>query len=567
MPFITYNPTIHDPTGYSYNTASSYAIWGAAWDEDGIASTDKSIVPSVRMYYDPNLALANERRRASSNAALPNLDSRIMASLSVLRTIPQSRRVLFPNYLQDDGLGGNDLDNFNVYKTYTSTNMTIGGAQFDSPFQYSSTGPSQTKESSVFLAAYLDEVEKNNAHFSYIADDFESYSAWSAGGVRLTGGTRENWQSPGDARAIGTIVQDPRFIDPTKGDVTRNLSWSAILQNTYAELTGVIQPASTTMQQWLNRTSNTDYQQPWGLPTSYYSWDKTLRQVCETHRVEYIFKQVLDKPWFEGVYSNYDTFNNTYADWKYLRDYNTHYGLLGGLLHPHKKVCASPVLYGEIGQIANWGYVTNPTNDMDTYRFAAPGATVTSFTNLAYQAFVLDMQKIRSVIRQNIGKSFQPWVRNPSDTVDNCKYYLDPRYWNELIFHAALSNANPFLYFQSQNLQATPLHNCLTELKGITKNGTFLPCSNNAVSTTVASDLIPLKETLEKGIISGGRIVSGPLKGQTLWRITVPPQVIGGTGSTLVTLTDTKTVTINSTTRGAWYLSDTRPVIASITGT
>lgn len=556
MQVITYNPAIHDKLSTFGEDSTSYSIWACCWNSDGISSTDKSVVPIVRM----QINTIPDRRRQSDNSVLPSLQADVLASFSELRTLPFSRRVFFPNFLQDDGVGGNDLDNFNIYKTNINTKILIDGVNFDSPFQYHPAS-SQTKQSQTYFQEYLRQAETNNATFPYTVDYFEGQQCWSLGSNRLTGQTQLSWQSPGDARYPWVIANDIRFTQPQHGDVVRGESWANIFETTYTNLTGINQSRLISLAPW-NVPTGTSWVTPWDKPNQYYAWEKTLDQVAETHRVEYIFKQLLDKPWFTGTYSNYDTLNNSYDEWKVLRDYNTHYGKLGGKIHPNSKVVCAPVLYGQVDQIAGWGYVTNPTNsDFDLYRLSAPGAGVTAIPSTPYLSFLMDLQVVRSTIRDNIGKSFTPWVRNPADTQDSCGYHTDQRYWKEMIYHTILSGANPFNYFQVQNLSVTPLHNILKEVRGISKNGTFKACSNSSSSIDIKSDRIPLKEACEKGVISGGQIMSGQLKGLKLWRITVPPS-----GSNiLVSLANGELVTVSSATRGFWYLSDTKPVINLIT--
>lgn len=569
MPRITYIPTTHQNSSSFPEDSTSYAVWGTAWDGRGISSNDKAMVPVVRMFYNEDVNLAGTRRRYTDNATLPTLPTSISNSLAVLRGIPQSRRVLFPNFLQDDGIGGNDLDNSSYYKNNTNTNVQIAGANWDSVFQYNATS-SQTLDAKKYFKAYIEEAEKTNAQFSNIVDDYESWSAWSLGGIRLTGGTVAAWQTTGDARLIGTIIADARFVDNTHGDLTRGKSWSKILTDTYFNLTGTVASVSTILANWIGRTTSVDYEgsSPWSVPNSYYSWEKTLRQVSETHRVEHIYKQVFTKPWFTGKYSNYDTYNTTYNEWRYQRDFNTHYGNLGGLLHRDTKVTPSPVLYGEVGPISTWGYTTTPTTDDQRFSFKPAGGGITAYGNSTYIGFTMALQGIRSIIREN-SNGFRPWVRHPLDYLDNCKFYLDARYWNEMIYHSALSGANPFLYFQSLLINTAPLNTCLKEIKGISKNGTFKPCSNANASSSEISDRIKLKDNYEKGCVSGGEIQSGQLKGQKLWRVTVPPHLVNGSGVTTVTLQVNgvnETQTVSATTRGFWYLNDTAPVIITTTG-
>lgn len=566
MPRITYVEATHQNSSSFPEDSTSYAVWGVAWNPTGIGSTHKSITPMVRLNYDPNIALAGDRRRYTDNTNLPTLPAKVSASLEVLRGLPPSRRVLFPNFLQDDGVGGGDLDNSTHYRANTNTNIVVGGVNWDSPFQYHATS-SQTLDAKNYFKAYIEAVEKNNAHFSDIVDDFEAWEAWSLGGARLTGAAMAVWQTTGDARLVGQCVADARFTNAVHGDLTRGKSWSKILTDTYFNLTGTVATASTIMANWIGRTTGVDYEgsSPWSVPNSYYSWDKAMRQVTETHRVEHIYKQVFTKPWFTGKYSNYDTQNTSHTEWQYLRDYNTHYGLTGGLIHRDTKVVPSPVFYGVLGGLYTWGYKTTPTTDAERYSFQPSGGGVTQYANNPYIVFTMDMQYTRSIIREN-SNGFRPWVRNPADTWDTCQYAYDTRYWNEMIYHTAISGANPFLFFQSQNLTCEPLHACLKEIKGISKNGTFKPCSNANSSSSEISDRIKLKDQYEKGCVSGGEIQSGQLRGQKLWRVTVPPHLINGSGSTTVTITVNGVnvaEVVTSTSRGFWYLNDTAPVIVS----
>jgi len=565
MPLLIYNPAVHDTANVAIENATGYSVWGACWDSTGITSTSRSIVPMIRMIESTN------RRRTLDNTNLPTLATGIQDSFAALRAQPSSRRVLFPNYLQDDGIGGRDLDNFTNYRNNVETKVQIGATNWDSPFQFSATSTNtQTSEAAAYWAAYLNGVEQNNAHFVDIIDDYESHAAWSLGGNRLTGGTLAAWEAPGDARLIEAVVTDSRFTDTfTHGDMLRGKSWANIVQETFLSLTGTTATHTTIMADWFGRVSPINFMLPWGVPNNYYAFEKALRQVSEVHRVERIFKPVLTKPWFTGTYSNYDTYNNTHSEWKFLRNENTHYGLLGGLLHTSPKVVPCPVLYGAIDQAANWGFKSSPVSEMDFFQLQAPGAGVTAYANLAYQGFVMDMQSLRSVIRANVGRPFKVYVRNPADTTDNVRYHIDQRYWKEMIFHAALSGCNPFAYFQGEFNSTQPLHDCLHELRALSKNGTFKACSNTTADHTTASDLVPLKEVHEKGFVSGGRICSGSLLGSKMWRVTVPPQIIGGTGGTSVNITagsTTETITVSSTSRGFWYLSDSRPIINSISG-
>lgn len=569
MEVITYDPDVHQSRGYIWENAASFTVWATAWTDTNLLSTDKSIVKAIRM-------AANERRRAADNTtmdAAPTVETAFEAeindSFAALRAIPMSRRVLFPTYLQDDGIGGNDLDNFNTTKNYALTKMTISGANWDSPFQFKETTNSQTRQSRDFFKRYIQACEQNNAHFSFISDDMESWAAWNIGGARLTGGFRDTWESPGDARIVKTMVQDARFNSTDHGDIVRTLTWQDLLEQYYENLNGSYVATATIMAPWTAVTTSTGWVTPWATPNTYWAWLAMLRQVTESHRCEYIFKHVMDKDWFEGTYDNYDMMNLEYNQWKNLKDYNGHKSF-GGLGHTHSKYRASPVLYGQINGISGAGFRTTPgTTDDYLYTVQAAGAGVTAYASDAYLAFILDVQKCRAHSVANPMTTMCPWVRPPDDTNDQCEYPSDERYWYEMVYHAALHGARPFHYF-NPNGNSGQLHDALREIKEVTKNGVLWPC-NNSLCDTSFNDRIVLQGTgASGGVISTAKIMSGPLAGRFISRLTLSPGPVGGTGGSSVVLTGDSTIngaTIPSTSRGLWLIHGaSRPSIFSVTG-
>lgn len=569
MEVLTYDPDTHKSQGYIWENASAFTVWATAWTDSNLLSTDKAIVKAVRM-------AATERRRASDSVTADAattvetaFESEVNDSFAELRAIPMSRRVLFPTYLQDDGVGGRDLANFNTTKNYALTKMTISGANWDSPYQYKNTTNSQTRQAKDFFKRYVNACEQNNAHFAFISDDMESANAaWSIGSVRnTTGAVDSGWEAPGDARLIKTLVQDARFDNIDHGDVVRLLTWKDLLEEYYEDLTGSFTGYATIMAPWTAVTTATGWVTPWSTPNTYWAWQAMLKQVTETHRVEHIFKYALDKEWFEGTYDNYESHNLPYANWKHLKDYNGHKAF-GGLGHTHSKYRGSPVLYGQIDGIAGAGFRTTPgTTDDYLYTVQAAGGGVTAYASDAYLAFIMDLQKCWENSVAYPMTTICPWVRPPDDANDNCEYPSDERYWNEIVYHAALHGARTFHYFNA-NGNSGQLGDILREIKEVTKNGVLWPCNNTEMDPAVASLPLALQATAT-GVISTAKIVTGPLKGRFISRLTVAPTPTGGTGGTsaIVIGESTVTVSIPSTSRGAWLIhGQVRPSIFSTTG-
>lgn len=579
MEVVTYDTDKHTSQGYIWENATAFTVWSSAWTDSNLLSSDKAIVKAIRM-------AENERRRAAdtatSDAALTvetAFEAEVNDSFAALRAIPRSRRVLFPSYLQDDGVGGRDLANFNTTKNYTLTKMTIAGVNWDSPYQYVAVTNSQTNQARKLFKRYVNACEQNNAHFSFISDDMEAaMAAWSIGSVRNTTGAVDSaWESPGDARLIKTLVQDSRFDNLVHGDLTRSKTWRQLLEDYYQEITGSFTAYTTIMAPWTAVTTATGWVTPWATPNTYWAWQAMLRQITETHRIEHIFKYAMDKDWFEGTYDNFEVSNLPYSSWKHLKDMNGHKSY-GGLGHTHSKYRSSPVLYGQISGLTGGGIRTTPgTTDDYLFTVQSSGGSVTSYDNDTYLAFIMDVQKCREHAVANPMTTFSPWVRPPDDALDNCKYPDDERYWYEMIFHAALHGARPFHYFNA-NGNGGQLQDALREIKEITKNGVLWPCNNYAQDPSEAND--PLNLTAggytgttvasTKGIVSSAKIMTGPLKGRFIARATVAPTPTGGTGGTSAEIIGDTTLTANipSTQRGCWLLHDGSlpPYIFSTTG-
>ncbi len=177
---------------------------------------------------------------------------------------------------------------------------------------------------------------------------------------------------------------------------------------------------------------------------------------------------------------------------------------------------------------------TFPSNIINTEKF---------YLELAFKHLTFNLIHIRSTHRSNpfLYKNYTPFITgfatSPAqyeslNIVWSYNKYTK-LYWKELVWHLLMHGVNFFIYWDFEataNLGLYDLHLILNQWRTITNNSRVRPCNKMGdVSGSFNNDIVDrliLEEMYERCIISGGKILEGPMIGRYIWRVSVPPKYI-----------------------------------------
>lgn len=598
-PYETYSNAVDVIQGMVYNNSGTRsivnipiedrAIWSAAW-----ASTDaqrdavdgySAVVPQVWMVR-PTTRFNPSSATTLSTAQMDQFEADMAG-------IPSGRRVLAPGFLFDGGLAGNDEVNDEFYKLAgKSGSTTWDSTQFNTPWPVEAA-----TDMTNCWTDFITKMEARGLNFNYIADDQEQYQHFNFWNRAHIGPVEspDGYLVDPDARRVAALVNDARWSSTAVNDYGD--TYSDIIKDYAAAIDGGSYGATSDEDMaayyiFTDATKTTyrgatDFPTPfsadWGsslAPTklvSAYASRAANREAFAKARVSQMVLPVIAKPYFNG-YFNYDEYNVTTASAAHSIDYNSHKfaGRIGSVAQP----CVP--IYGYNGSVwnASLGGKTSPpgteaTNPNDWYGWFSPGAGVASPTTRAFGAFLIDLHRLRLAAygqKEIVGvnTNLTVWVMHPETTEPNTHYSGDPRYAYEAWAHAAVLGASLYMWFQwssepdTTKWRPTILQQFLDELALLTDNQKMLSCTNATASSTALTQKLVVGQAITSAAISGGLIQgAGSLSGQKLWRITVPPNIVNGSGDTLVTFTNIAESprTISSGSRGCWVYSNIRPEV------
>jgi hypothetical protein len=105
-------------------------------------------------------------------------------------------------------------------------------------------------------------------------------------------------------------------------------------------------------------------------------------------------------------------------------------------------------------------------------------------------------------------------------------------YWKEFVWQLLMHGVNFFQYWDykyTANLGLWDLHLILDQWRTLTGNSRVRPCNSLGEVSGLDNKILDrfvLEDMYEKCVISGGMILTGPMKNQYIWRISVPPKFI-----------------------------------------
>jgi len=572
MPVITYNQ--QGALSPVYEDARSYAIWGCSWFTDADIAmcggpTTRAVVGSTPPFQN------GWQRRSDYPTLLTSLPTEVIQRVEEIKKWPKGRRVVIPSYWFDDTIGGNDLGNYNYYKNTAQQMLANGsvGTYINSPFQRAT----QSVHAKTTWNLWLDLVEANNAEFDYLVDDQEQWRSWGLGSAQVSGGTIAEWMSPQDARIPYSIINDARFEDAYYGDPITKQSMRELLVY-YLNLERPASPIANTKSAVLSAYADWNITNPTSSISPYtaernplaYAWTKMLWRINLRQRVEHVLSDVFTKPWFTGFYSDYNVVGEDPWDHPWLsRSYHPETVVIG-----HPRIRGAPELYGfAVGAETTWGYHPTPTTDKQKYGFTKLTDGGVRLNALAgdggrvMYSFLGDLTYAVEASRANYRRDWSAWIGTPEWNYSSSYYQHDHRYAYELYYHVALLGCNPFIVFPDAGLANSyeEPSALLTEIKTVTENGGLRPCNADGDQYKKPERYLIKDCATDKGIITGGTIQHGPKRGQNLWRITVPPHIVDGSGNSVINFPDGTKYTVPTTTRGVWYVGHTKPNITITT--
>ncbi len=583
------------------SSAADYEVWGAVWARNVAQRTypyapNKGIVRMVEMVRNDS---ATGRRRENGFTAPQASD--ITQAVSDCAGIPAGRLVLNPYFITDESIGGNDEWQDAYYKG-TAQGTTFNTVTYNTPWQTVSASESKT-----VLDNFITSLEGFGYQFNYVCDDQEQYRSFGMEARQNIGpvDSPNTYITNPNAIRVQAIVNDARYTTTTQASPLGTLSFDGYLR-LYAEAIDQASYSAKTKEDmvlyWLftdaTKTTRRTATQ-WGDPytvgqyptiapqnqTSWYAWDSALRTFFAKYRYD-TYSTLASKPYFKG-WSNYETFSVSPNNARLLRDYNTHrnYGAQVDPVKMHPCV----VLYGEAAGIHSLGFggVNNPTgtgtsNPIDWYSFKPAASSDVFPGSAAHCGFLVDLQKLRFAAlgeREWGNTAYTPmsvWVSHPSNNsgLAYLQYPNDTRYWYEILCHAAVLGTDRYWWFNVISApyavynDVTPLSNFLDDLRTITGNSKMISCTNATASTGTSpsnfTEPLVVGKAMSTAAISGGLIMSGTKAGQKLWRVTVPPNPAGATGTRVTFSNPSITATIPNSERGMWLFSATTPVVSSI---
>ena len=593
-----------------YYRALDYAVYGVSYL--GYTGDNPAIVPMIKpegsalVYYRGNVD-------PGSTAGMPA--DQFEDFVSRAASIPLERRVVLPLYWLVDGPATFRPNDYFFKRTadgttYTGnipgvtylsiedggtfTNLDTNPLRFNTPWAYVNRETAKTS-----YKKFLQQAKDVGQVFNSINDDSEAlgffqigsaYTTLDAGTAALDAYANGNFsfhEIP-DARRLGAIVDDPRFVGITNSVTNRTLAqefkhhYDSILTSEGMGVCGASAAAILTF--FTNVNNRNDFKAPWGnfeQLLKMYAWNAAIYTFCHGDlRSKIIGGSLEETSGFENTkkYSA-SLYATNAAEAKFAVDLYGHrapqehipgYGHMvhsyGQLLGGKNALGVEPT--GGGGPINAYGYPPQSTME-ENIRFgkllgwhpiSEDGIT---FGCSAYQAFISDLRRFRGILRtrpQAYQEGIRAWIVGSltgafdgwSGDVTLTQFYegnsYATEYYKEQFYHLCLNGVEAFHIFNPSGPVSLP-NQLLIDWKVISGNTVGIPCTNATGATGATIDRIDLYEAARYGVISGA-MTTDPTK--RLWRITVPPEC-----STLVKTSTNQTdlpstITIQGGSRGTW---------------
>jgi hypothetical protein len=549
---MQYNPNLFLPTNFRWQEdARNYAVWASCWEAPPSSIT--SCVPQV--YIND---VVDDSPREPGNTVGPNNDS-IAAFKAALTAVPRGRRVVNNRYYWLDEAPSASSIKWTAYKNGTD-GTTYQGERFLTPWQNNNVA-----DGAANWTALLANLKADSETFEYLSSDQEDWrlmytldSSWARGSQYTA-----SVQVP-DARGTGAWITDSRFTTYTIPE-NQNKTVGSIALETYDYLLG--SPSGITDPRqiytlWTSIVSSSAFinGEVGGTPDRWkriFAFDTGIYTLSTALLKRAMVDPMKADPYWSGVQAlQYDMF---------------------GVLPEDASITCSP--YGDFivrPNIAHWnptqimygmmddfyydrGYWSSPVGDqqytLPNFRLNETGTAVPAVGTLesrkAHYMCVKDTANLHAMARGNTtGLRPCPWISVPQNTFGFgiSRYDNDTRYWYEMVYHAILAGTEHFQMFNplfSTVEHLTPFQNAMDEWRRMSGNSTATPIT----------DRTDIKKAIERCLVSGATIDRGPLRGFSIWRITVPPSA--GT-TTLVPTSNSpikETLVIPASSRGIWYVN------------
>ena len=175
----------------------------------------------------------------------------------------------------------------------------------------------------------------------------------------------------------------------------------------------------------------------------------------------------------------------------------------------------------------------DPANANNTEKF---------YLELAFKHFTNELIHARSTHRSDplMYQKYSPFITgfasSPTPFESLQRVYSHNKYtklyWKEFVWQLLMHGVNFFQYWDyayTANLGLWDLHLILNQWRTLTGNSRVRPCNSLGEVSGLNNKILDrfvLEDMYEKCIISGGMILTGPMKNQYIWRISVPPKFI-----------------------------------------
>jgi hypothetical protein len=551
------------PILYEYHPALTYNVWATWWDRsDAPADTDliyqhQGLVEVLRFGELKTI------RTPNSTASISEVE--YQRYLAMCSRVPKGRRVMYDYYWQNPHYFKTYDDYYKLTSDGTTYTGNVSGFGDASPLRFqtpwSNVSTSHTKTS---FKTFLNRCKTDNVMFDYFWDDTEGWTVFGLGGTNnaYSGSFNgngipvdyENWQLTPDPRMTPSIVADVRFNTVFNKN---GRTFAQEVQKIFRELIGN-QSDTRTAEQILSYFTNVTTRQNFKIPfgqgidvlLAYYAFNYALLvQNFGTTRKNCIHDSFAETGFPVKKIFQSEVYPMSAEETKFVLDLNGHYIPVDNF----SNYGVSPHFYGQTNLFGSRGYHTNPTTDLERYRFSFFGANVSAFSNVAHMAFIQDVQKARGIMRTTPSayQYFYPIVTTPSNTFNASRYNQDPRYWYELMYHLCVHGAKFFHIFTevhtAQEMDA--VQTVLDEWKTISDNNHAIPVSNSTGSISTILERIELKDAAQNCLISGGYI---PSLNKWIWRLTANPSNSSFTRNDPSQVDLPTTITIPGGSRGVW---------------
>lgn len=172
-----------------------------------------------------------------------------------------------------------------------------------------------------------------------------------------------------------------------------------------------------------------------------------------------------------------------------------------------------------------------------------PNNTEKFYLELAFKHFTNELRHARSTHRSDplMYQKYSPLITgfasSPTPFESLKRVYSHNKYtklyWKEFVWQLLMHGVNFFQYWDyayTANLGLWDLHLILDQWRTLTGNSRVRPCNKfGVVSGSFDNGILDrfvLEDMYENCIISGGKIISGPMRDRYIWRISVPPKFI-----------------------------------------